>query len=226
MTNAICIQHCLNDNPSTCITRDETQGECDALTSAAVKSTALVEGNCKSHVKAPGLRHRRPKTPIRHDNPDIPPLLRFLAAHAYCQGMTTVELARSLGVTPGYLHQMKSGFRSVSQVGDTFVQSVADTTGLPTLVVQNLAGRLEADHFAELGAYGKEFQQRLAEQTASAMKEAESSVVASARHRFRADGGMRARSHRRSSETAKTKGSIETPSLEALMSQWRSSRSA
>lgn len=55
------------------------------------------------------------------------------------------DLARELGVTYGYINQLRSGLRNTSQISDDFALACARYLGVPRLTVLMLAGRLTID---------------------------------------------------------------------------------
>lgn len=76
-------------------------------------------------------------------------LLAMLYQRANEDGLQLKELAAVLGVTYGYLHQLKSGMREVAQVSDDFLAACARYLNKPKLYVQALAGKLNLADFSE-----------------------------------------------------------------------------
>lgn len=75
----------------------------------------------------------------------------LLAALIHCANERRLQLndmAKELGVTYGYINQLRNGFRAVNQVGDDFALGCARFLGVPRLTVLMLAGRITpADAF-------------------------------------------------------------------------------
>ena len=76
------------------------------------------------------------------------PLLNWLWDEARRRQLTIQDLAREVGVTSGYLHQLKTGFRKTSQISKPFASAVAEYLGVPTVVVLILSGYLTMSDFA------------------------------------------------------------------------------
>ncbi len=75
------------------------------------------------------------------------PLLGMLFRHAWRQGMSISQLAKSLGVTPGYISQMRSGHRLIKHISDEFADRAAEFLGVPRSVVLLAAGRVREEDF-------------------------------------------------------------------------------
>lgn len=52
------------------------------------------------------------------------------------------DMARGLGITYGYINQLRNGVRQVSQISDDFALACAHYLGVPRLTVLMLAGRI------------------------------------------------------------------------------------
>jgi hypothetical protein len=76
-------------------------------------------------------------------------LLAMLYQRANEDGLQLKELAAVLGVTYGYIHQLKTGLREVAQVSDEFVASCAKYLNKPRIYIQALAGKLSLADFSE-----------------------------------------------------------------------------
>lgn len=76
-------------------------------------------------------------------------LLGMLYQRANEDGLQLKELAAVLNVTYGYVHQLKTGLREISQVSDDFVTSCAKYLNKPKIYVQALAGKLNLSDFSE-----------------------------------------------------------------------------
>ncbi len=59
------------------------------------------------------------------------------------------DMARELGVTYGYINQLRNGIRNVNQVSDDFALACARYLGVPRLTVLMMAGRISPDDVFE-----------------------------------------------------------------------------
>jgi len=57
------------------------------------------------------------------------------------------QMADELGVTYGYINQLRSGLRHVRQISDEFAVSCARYLGVPPVVVKMIAGRIPMSDF-------------------------------------------------------------------------------
>lgn len=57
------------------------------------------------------------------------------------------DMAAHLGVTYGYINQLRSGLRRTEHISDDVAQSAARYLGVPTIVVKLVAGRISASDF-------------------------------------------------------------------------------
>lgn len=76
-------------------------------------------------------------------------LLAALIRCANERRMQLNDMARELGVTYGYVNQLRSGIRSVNQVSDDFALACARYLGVPRLTVLMLAGRITPEDVFE-----------------------------------------------------------------------------
>lgn len=78
---------------------------------------------------------------------------KLIAALVACANERREQLqnmARELGVTYGYINQLRNGKREVVNITDKFAEGCADYLGVSRLLVLTLAGRItEADAFAQ-----------------------------------------------------------------------------
>lgn len=79
-------------------------------------------------------------------------LMAALMDAATKRGHTLANLATALGVTYGYLVQLRAGSRSCTRISDDFASRCAKYLGLPRLSVLLLAGRITQDDFFEASA--------------------------------------------------------------------------
>lgn len=75
------------------------------------------------------------------------PLLGWLADEAKRRGQTGQAMAESLGVTAGYIHQLRTGHRHLCNISDAFPRACARYLGVPPIVVKLLAGRIAVADF-------------------------------------------------------------------------------
>lgn len=68
-------------------------------------------------------------------------LLAALYQKANEDGLNLREMALALGVTYGYIHQLKGGVRGINQVGDDFIDRCAQYLRKPKAYVRALAGK-------------------------------------------------------------------------------------
>jgi hypothetical protein len=69
-------------------------------------------------------------------------LLAALIQCANSRGLSILDLAANLGVTYGYINQLRNGLRCVVQVSDEFTQACASFLQVPRLTVLMLAGKV------------------------------------------------------------------------------------
>lgn len=96
------------------------------------------------------------------------PLLAWLLDEARRRGQTIGEMASALGVTHGYINQLRSGLRKVNQISREFALSCAGYLGVPPIVVKVLAGHIPMSDFiapqqSEEDAVSRAFEQMLAD---------------------------------------------------------------
>jgi transcriptional regulator with XRE-family HTH domain len=76
------------------------------------------------------------------------PLLGWLTDEAQSRRLTQGELAEQLGVTYGYIAQLRNGNRQVESISHGFATACARFLGVPTVVVFLLSGFLTMRDFA------------------------------------------------------------------------------
>jgi len=86
----------------------------------------------------------------RLDRPE-PRLLVALRRQASRNGHSQVELAQHLGVTSGYLMQLRSGTRDVSRISLDFARACASYLDTSTLNVLLLSGSIDVSDFSAPG---------------------------------------------------------------------------
>lgn len=77
------------------------------------------------------------------------PLIAWLFDEARRKGQLHCEMARELGVTYGYVNQLRSGIRSTANITAGFSRAVARYLGVPEVVVLILCGRLGIGSFVQ-----------------------------------------------------------------------------
>lgn len=75
------------------------------------------------------------------------PLISWLEDDANKRGHNFKELAESLGVTMGYVLQLRSGIRRVQDITHDFCVSCANYLGIPPIAVKVLAGVVRLSDF-------------------------------------------------------------------------------
>lgn len=76
------------------------------------------------------------------------PLLGWLIDEAQLRGQLLNEMASALGVTYGYINQLRNGIRKVSNISNEFARSCANYLGVPTVVVKLVSGSISLSDFA------------------------------------------------------------------------------
>ena len=76
------------------------------------------------------------------------PLLGWLMDEAQLRGQLLNEMASALGVTYGYINQLRNGIRKVSHISNEFARSCANYLGVPTVVVKLVSGSISLSDFA------------------------------------------------------------------------------
>lgn len=76
------------------------------------------------------------------------PLLGWLMDEAQLRGQLLNEMAAALGVTYGYINQLRNGIRKVSHISNEFARSCANYLGVPTVVVKLVSGSISLSDFA------------------------------------------------------------------------------
>ena len=80
------------------------------------------------------------------------PLMEVLEEAAKRKGLNKQELAQVLGVTYGYLAQLKNAIRDPRNISDAFAEGCAVFLGVPRIKVLLLAGRVRPSDFYEVGS--------------------------------------------------------------------------
>lgn len=75
------------------------------------------------------------------------PLLGWLADEARSRGQGVNDMALELGVTGGYIHQLRGGHRHVHHISDGFARACARYLGVPAIVIKLLSGRVSVSDF-------------------------------------------------------------------------------
>ncbi len=75
------------------------------------------------------------------------PLVGWLYDECRRRGQEYRQMADALGVTYGYINQLRSGVRLVRQISDEFAVNCARYLGVPPVVVKMIAGRIPMSDF-------------------------------------------------------------------------------
>jgi hypothetical protein len=75
-------------------------------------------------------------------------LMGWLFDEARARGHQQHDLSKLLGVTVGYLHQLRSGMRQASNISVDFAASCASYLQVPTIVVKLVSGQVRMSDFA------------------------------------------------------------------------------
>ncbi len=76
------------------------------------------------------------------------PLLGWLMDEAQLRGHLLNEMASALGVTYGYINQLRNGIRKVSNISNEFARSCANYLGVPPVVIKLVSGSISLSDFA------------------------------------------------------------------------------
>lgn len=77
------------------------------------------------------------------------PLVGWLYDECRRRGQELRQMAEALGVTYGYINQLRSGVRLTRQISDEFAVSCARYLGVPPVVVKMVAGRIPMSDFVQ-----------------------------------------------------------------------------
>lgn len=110
---------------------------------ASVKKTQDKSNTCatKSMDESPDARVRRMYAAA------CGPLMAWLQEEAGHRGHQLQDMARELGVTSGYISQLKSGLRRVEQISSEFAVACARYLGVPPVVVKIVSGKIAMSDF-------------------------------------------------------------------------------
>ena len=75
------------------------------------------------------------------------PLIGWLLDECRRRGQEYQQMAACLGVTYGYISQLRKGLRQTRQISDDFAVSCAHYLGVPPVVVKMVAGRIPLSDF-------------------------------------------------------------------------------
>ena len=81
-------------------------------------------------------------------NADGGPLVGWLLDEARQRRIRLTEMAEQLGVTYGYINQLRTGVRGTECIGQQFAEACARFLGVPPIVIKLLAGRILVSDFA------------------------------------------------------------------------------
>lgn len=77
------------------------------------------------------------------------PLIGWLFDECRRRGQDYQEMAKALGVTYGYINQLRTGIRLTKQISDEFAGRCAGYLGVPPVVVKMVAGRIPMSDFMQ-----------------------------------------------------------------------------
>lgn len=75
-------------------------------------------------------------------------LMGWLFDEAACRGHQHQELAQQLGVTVGYLYQLRNGVRQVCNISHSFAKACARYLAVPPVVIKLVSGQIRMSDFA------------------------------------------------------------------------------
>jgi transcriptional regulator with XRE-family HTH domain len=76
------------------------------------------------------------------------PLIGWLLDEAHRRQMELQEMARALGVTYGYINQLRTGIRKISQISKCFATACARFLSVPTVIILLISGSLTMSDFS------------------------------------------------------------------------------
>jgi hypothetical protein len=79
------------------------------------------------------------------------PLMGWLKDEAEKRGQNSRDLARSLGITQGYLEQLEVGIRNTKTIQQEFADACGRYLDVPTIVVKLLSGNIRISDFSHRG---------------------------------------------------------------------------
>jgi transcriptional regulator with XRE-family HTH domain len=97
--------------------------------------------NCRTSVDA----HRTPWAALDGNQGGV--LIGWLFREANARGQHLSEMARELGVTYGYIHQLRTGVRKVEGISPCVTQAVARYLQVPAVLVMVAVGRIRTEDF-------------------------------------------------------------------------------
>jgi transcriptional regulator with XRE-family HTH domain len=77
------------------------------------------------------------------------PLVGWLFDEARRRDTPLNEMADALGVTYGYISQLRNGIRSTENIGHEFAQASSVYLGVPTIVIKLIAGQIRLSDFLQ-----------------------------------------------------------------------------
>ena len=117
-----------------------------------MNTQAKTTKNPSRNVKAVIVKNDGPETAeqrvLRLYNAAGGPLLGWLTDEAQSRRLNQAELAAELGVTYGYIAQLRNGLRRVDSISYNFARSCALFLGVPTVIVFMLSGVLTMRDFS------------------------------------------------------------------------------
>lgn len=75
------------------------------------------------------------------------PLIGWILSEARQRDQRLHDMSAQLGVTYGYIHQLRTGARKTCNISREFARSCANYLGVPPIVVRLLAGQIDTEDF-------------------------------------------------------------------------------
>lgn len=117
-------------------------------TSIATASPRSVTSNLHAATAGTSLQETPKQRVARLYSEDGGPLLGWLIDEARQRGQLLQEMAAELGVTYGYINQLRGGFRKVSAISQEFARACARYLGVPPVVIKVVSGNISLSDFA------------------------------------------------------------------------------
>lgn len=93
------------------------------------------------------MRIDKDTTALVNSHRPLPRLMQWLYQAAASRGDTKADLARSLGVTYGYLNQLSTGLRETRNITSEFCRACAQYLRIPAVSVMVACGRIRPEDF-------------------------------------------------------------------------------
>jgi transcriptional regulator with XRE-family HTH domain len=109
---------------------------------------SLAEAAAAAKPRGPAVTHETPEQRVArlYASPGGP-LVGWLHDECRRRGQAHFQMAKALGVTYGYISQLRSGRRLTRHISDQFATACARYLGVPPVVVKIAAGRIPMSDF-------------------------------------------------------------------------------